>query len=115
MNRRALLKTVAGGVLASLPARTRARRQRQTTVAITGDRFRINGRPTYEGRTWRGMQIEGLLMNARMVQGTFDDLNPQTRGKWAYPDTGRWDPERNTREFVAAMPEWRRHGLPASR
>jgi hypothetical protein len=27
------------------------------------------------------------------------------------PDTGRWDPERNTREFLAAMPEWRRHGL----
>ena len=22
-----------------------------------------------------------------------------------------WDPARNTREFVAAMPEWRRHGL----
>ncbi len=111
MNRRALLKTVAGGVLASLPARTGAQRQRQTTVAITGDRFLINGRPTYEGRTWRGMRIEGLLMNARMVQGTFDDLNPETRGKWAYPDTGRWDPERNTREFLAAMPEWRRHGL----
>ena len=28
-----------------------------------------------------------------------------------YPDTNRWDPERNTREFVAAMPEMRRHGL----
>lgn len=31
--------------------------------------------------------------------------------RWKYPDTGRWDPERNTREFIAAMPEWRRHGL----
>ena len=30
---------------------------------------------------------------------------------WAYPDTGKWDAERNTREFLAAMPEWRRHGL----
>ncbi len=50
-------------------------------------------------------------MNARLVQGTFDDLNPETVGRWAYPDTGRWDPDRNTREFVAAMPEWRRHGL----
>ena len=45
-----------------------------------------------------------------MVQGIFDDLNPETR-KWAYPDTGSWDAERNTREFLAAMPEWRRHGL----
>ena len=72
------------------------------------------GRPT-QGRTWKGMKIEGLLLNARMVQGIFDDLNPETVGKWAYPDTGKWDPERNTREFVAAMPEWRRHGLLASR
>src|SRR4051794_9383888 len=46
-----------------------------------------------------------------MVQGIFDDLNPETSPTWAYPDTGRWDPERNTREFLAAMPEWRRHGL----
>ena len=36
---------------------------------------------------------------------------PATRPFWNYPDTGKWDPERNTREFVAAMPEWRRHGL----
>jgi hypothetical protein len=50
-------------------------------------------------------------MNSRMVQGVFDDLNPATAGRWAYPDTKRWDPARNTREFVAAMPEWRKHGL----
>ena len=46
-----------------------------------------------------------------MVQGIFDDQNPETRGRWAYPDGQAWDPERNTREFIAAMPEWRRHGL----
>ena len=84
---------------------------RHTTVAIDGDRFLIDGRPTYAGRTWRGNRIEGLLMNARMVQGIFDDLNPATQQLWAYPDTKRWDAERNTREFTAAMPEWRRHGL----
>jgi len=50
-------------------------------------------------------------MNNRAVQGIFDDLNPETRGRWAYPDTGKWDPERNVREFLAALPEWRRHGL----
>jgi len=83
----------------------------RTTVAIQGDRFLINGKPTYPGRTWKGMKIEGLLFNSRMVQGIFDDANPETRGKWAYPDTKKWDPERNTREFVAAMPEWRKHGL----
>src|SRR5258707_2472314 len=47
----------------------------------------------------------------RTVQGIFDDGNPATRSRWAYPDTHTWDPERNTREFVAAMPEWRSHGL----
>jgi hypothetical protein len=83
----------------------------KTTVSIVGDGFHINGRPTYAGRTWRGQKIEGLLMNSRMVQGIFDDRNPETAARWAYSDTGKWDAERNTREFLAAMPEWRRHGL----
>ena len=90
---------------------SRTAAERKTEVSIRGDAFFINGRPAYQGRTWKGHRIEGLLFNARMVQGVFDDLNPETRGKWVYPDTGLWDPERNTREFVGAMPEWRRHGL----
>ncbi len=85
--------------------------QRHTHVTIVGDQFFINARPTYDGVRWQGHRIEGLLFNARMVQAIFDDLNPATRTRWAYPDTGVWDPERNTREFVAAMPQWRRHGL----
>jgi hypothetical protein len=84
---------------------------RFTTVSIVGDEFFLNGRPTYEGRVWHGHKIEGLLLNSRMVQGIFDDLNPATASRWAYPDTGKWDAERNTREFIAAMPDWRRHGL----
>jgi hypothetical protein len=83
----------------------------RTTLSIAGDSFLINGEPTFKGRVWRGHRIEGLLPNARVVQGTFDDLNPATRAQWAYPDTGQWDPDRNTREFVAAMPSWRQHGL----
>jgi len=83
----------------------------RTAVSIQVDQFFISGRPTYQGRSYRGMKIEGLLMNSRMVQGIFDDLNLQTRDRWKYPDTGKWDPDRNTAEFVAAMPEWRRHGL----
>ena len=84
---------------------------RQTSVSIVGEEFHINGKPTYAGRVWRGHNIEGLLLNARLVQGIFDDLNTNTVARWAYPDTSRWDAERNTREFIAAMPEWRRHGL----
>ncbi len=82
-----------------------------TTVTIVGEDFHINGRPTYAGRVWRGHRIEGLLLNSRMVQATFDDRNTNTVARWAYPDTGRWDADRNTREFIAAMPDWRRHGL----
>jgi len=83
----------------------------KTHIEIRGDDFLINGKPTYEGREWNGDRIEGLLMNSRMVQGTFDDENPGTRVLWAYPDTGEYDPERNVEEFLAAMPEWRAHGL----
>ncbi|MBI1788359.1 MAG: hypothetical protein HYR60_12530 [Acidobacteria bacterium] len=84
---------------------------RRTTVSIRGDQFLLNGRPTYPGRSYQGMKIEGLLLNARLVQGIFDDRNPETVSRWKYPDSGVWDAERNTREFIAAMPEWRRHGL----
>jgi hypothetical protein len=83
----------------------------RTTVTIVGEAFHLNGQPTLGGRTWRGHRVEGLLPNARMVQAIFDDLNPDTRARWAYPDTGTWDAERNTREFVAGLREWRRHGL----
>jgi hypothetical protein len=82
-----------------------------TRVTIEGDAFLINGRPTYGGRWHEGVKVEGLLLNSRMVQGIFDDRNPETVSLWRYPDTGRWDPERNTREFLLAMPAWRANGL----
>lgn len=83
---------------------------RATTLDIEGERFLINRRPTYQGRSFEGASIEGLLLNARMVQAIFDDLNPATRHHFAYPD-GPFDAARNTREFVAAMPSWRACGL----
>lgn len=119
--RRAFLQRTAR-TLAALPLATLAAHSnthptpstpasRKTRVSIVGENFHINGHPTYPGRTWNGHRIEGLLLNSRMVQATFDDRNPDTTPRWAYPDTGRWDAERNTREFLAAMPEWHRHGL----
>jgi hypothetical protein len=104
MHRRGFLSGVAGAAVVGGAAR-------ETELAIDGESFLINGRLTYEGRRWRGHRIEGLLMNTRMVQGIFDDQNPETRGNWKYPDTGEWDPERNTREFVDAMETWRAHGV----
>jgi hypothetical protein len=107
MNRRNFLRLAPAMFFAGV----RPAAARKTVVSIQTDRFLINGRLTYEGRSYHGIKIEGLLMNSRMVQGIFDDLNPETRSRWNYPDTNQWDAERNTREFIAAMPEWRRHGL----
>ena len=83
----------------------------KTSVAIDGPSWLINGAPTYPGREYRGWSIEGLLLNSRMVNAVFDDENDHTRFLWAYPDAGRWDPGRNTDEFVAALPSYRDHGL----
>ena len=82
-----------------------------TKVSIEGEKVFINGKPTFEGRKWQGYSVEGLLPNSRMVQGVFDDLNPETVSKWKYPDTGEWDANRNTDEFINAMPLWKEYGL----
>ena len=84
---------------------------RKTSVSISGEKILINKVPTLKGVTWNGINMEGLLPNARMVQGIYDDLNPETVSMWKYPDTGEWDADRNTSEFVEAMPEWMKHGL----
>ncbi|HAM09926.1 MAG TPA: hypothetical protein DCP74_06560 [Bacteroidales bacterium] len=83
----------------------------KTKVKIVGEQFFINGKPTYEKRNWKGYEIEGLLMNSRMVQGIFDDLNDTTIYKWVYPDTKKWDADRNTDEFVRNMELWHSYGL----
>ncbi|WOO39894.1 hypothetical protein [Rubellicoccus peritrichatus] len=83
----------------------------KTNLLIQDTDFIINGTPTYVGRIWNGNRIEGLLFNSRCIQAIFDDSNPDTRPHWNYPDTGVWDAERNTDEFCAALPVYRRHGL----
>ncbi len=83
----------------------------QTVVSIKQDQFYINGKPTFEGRYWMGNRIEGLLINSRMVQGIFDDIDSTTSHTFAYPDTKKWDPERNNREFIEALPLWNSYGL----
>ena len=84
-----------------------------TTVEIQGDSFLVDGVVANAGRTVRGIRVDGLLLNSRMINGIFDDLHAETRDRWAYPDTGEWDAERNVREFLEAMPEWRAKGLDA--
>jgi len=83
----------------------------QTTVSIKSEDFYINKKVTLKGKIYKGMRLEGLLPNSRMVQGIFDDANPQTKHHWRYPDGQAWDPDRNTNEFVEAMKDWRASGL----
>ena len=83
----------------------------KTQLSIEGERWLINGQPTYEGQRYRGWNVEGLLMNSRMTNAVFDDENPVTRGLFAYPDTGEWDADRNTDEFIAMLPVYRAYGL----
>ena len=84
--------------------------ERKTVVSVEGERFRINANLTYPGRHWKDIKVEGCLINSRMVQATFDDLNPETVGMWNGPD-GKWDAEANTDRFLAMLPEYREAGL----
>jgi hypothetical protein len=84
----------------------------KTVISIQGDRFLIDGSLTYPGRSWRGKRVEGLLFNSRMANAIINDENPTTRGVWSYLD-GEFTPERNTSEFIAALPDYYAHGLRA--
>lgn len=77
-----------------------------TVVSIQGTKFYINGAITSPGKP-----AEGLLLNVRMAQAIFDDENSSTVNYWAYPDTHKWDPQRNTDEFVAMIPTYARYGV----
>lgn len=83
----------------------------KTVVSIKGDKICINGTETFKGKTWRGYSIEGLLPNSRMANAVFDDETDSTRYKWVYPDTKKWDAERNTNEFIEQLPIYRKKGL----
>ena len=84
-----------------------------TKISIDAQKFLLDGVPIHQGREYKGLPVEGLLFNCRMVQAIFDDENPETVGNWAYPDTGEWDPDRNVSEFIAALPEYLAHGCTA--
>ena len=68
-----------------------------TKVSIVNGHWHINGEVTY-----RGARAEGLLLNARMVNATFEDAKR--------PD---FDPEANTDEFLAQVPDYVAHGIRA--
>jgi hypothetical protein len=61
-----------------------------TRVSIAGPRFLVNEQVTYPGAA-----AEGLLMNVRVVNAVFEDAHRPG-----------FDPEANTAEFLAALPEY---------
>jgi hypothetical protein len=68
-----------------------------TRVSIAGGRWQINDEITYPGA-----KAEGLLLNVRMVNATFEDQRrPQ------------FDAEQNADEFIARIPDYVAHGVRA--
>ena len=68
-----------------------------TAVSIKGTQWHINGEVTYPGT-----RAEGLLMNVRMVNSTFEDANRPG-----------FDPNQNTSRFLAKIPEYYSYGVRA--
>jgi CubicO group peptidase (beta-lactamase class C family) len=69
----------------------------RTRVSIKGTRWHLNGRLTYPGT-----EAEGLLMNVRMVNAVFEDRKRP-----------EFDAEKNTDEFIAAIPDYVAQGVRA--
>ncbi len=75
----------------------------QTTVSIEGEQWWINGKLVNAGAP-----AEGLLMNVRMVNAVFED-----RGDKWQNHVGKFDPDHNTEEFIAKLPEYVNSGVNA--
>lgn len=83
----------------------------KTSVAIVGTDFLINGQKTYADIEGSNRETHGLLMNARFIQGIFDDrAQPERFAMFGYD---HWNPEANTDRLIAALPEWYAYGLRA--
>ncbi|MCH7918130.1 MAG: serine hydrolase [Planctomycetes bacterium] len=73
------------------------RQARTTRISIKNDKWLINGKLTYPCT-----EAEGLLMNLRAVNATFEDRNR--------PD---FDADENTHRFLQALPDYIAHGMRA--
>lgn len=73
--------------------------QPATKVSISQDHWLIDGQPTNPNSA-----AEGLLMNVRMVNATFEDASGKK------PD---FDATANTERFIASIPDYAAHGVNA--
>lgn len=83
----------------------------KTHISVEGEKFLINGKLIYSEIEGSKKEVHGLLMNARFIQGLFDDKAAPER----FARFGRkvYDPEQNTDDLIKALPEWYAHGLRA--
>jgi len=80
-------------------------------IKIEKDKFLIDGKLTYSNVPNVNPDALGRLLNFRTVQASFEDENPETRSMWMYPDGSEYDPERQTNEFIAHLPEYKKYGV----
>lgn len=82
----------------------------RTKLSISGENFLLNGRLTYSELPGSNHKMHGLLMNARFIQGIFDDKADPRR----FDRFGKvFDPEKNTDDLIAALPKWYAMGMRA--
>ncbi len=94
-----LLTLTALSVESGLPARAAQQTQGQgrTRVSIVAGKWHLNGKVTYAGT-----RAQGLLMNVRMVNSTFEDRNKSD-----------FDADANTERFIAKIPGYAASGVRA--
>ncbi len=81
----------------------------KTKVSIKGRLFLINDKPVYS--EIKNCKKQGLLMNARFIQGIFDDsVNPEQFSRFGID---KWNAEENTDKLIDALPKWYEFGLRA--
>ena len=95
--RRACAAVLADG--AQTKSAAKQVQQSRTRIWIVGQRWHLNGQPTYPGTA-----AEGLLMNVRMANAIFEDANDKTRPKG-------FDAEKNTDQFISQIPDYVAHGV----
>jgi hypothetical protein len=79
-------------------------------LSCSGEKFTVDGRLIYSEVPTANEAALGLLMNARFIQGVFDDkANPSRFDRF-----GRtWNADQNTDDLIAALPRWYSYGLRA--
>jgi len=83
----------------------------KTRVSIDGDNFLINGKLVYSEVPDANPASLGLLWNQRLVQGIFDEKIDKTRFNQFKMQV--FDPQKNTENLIAALPQWYAYGLRA--